>query len=98
MSTFQSEVIGRSSTSAYFDDQRLRPEYSVPLAHFGYPTPYKLIPKKPTTAGWLLGRLAHFPQETFWTQNGKRIDSIEPVFVGGDLNAYPHFRNFRREI
>ena len=82
------EVSPPIATSRHYYAPLMETMKSVPLSHFGYPSPFELPYKRPSTAGWLTGSLLEFPQTVFWHSKRQAMDD-SPIWVGGyDVGAH----------
>ena len=92
----ENEVRGPTATSRQYYTPFLETMKSIPLSHFGYPNPFVIPHKKPTTAGWLTGDKMEFPLEVF-AHSRNQVFNDAPIFVGG-FDNWPELRHLRRDV
>ena len=92
----ENKVTGPSVTSRQYYSPFLETTKSVPFSHFGYPNPFKIPHKKPTTTGWLSGNELEFPLAVY-AHSRNQVFNNEPIFVGG-FDEWPELRHLRRDV
>ena len=78
-------------TALQYSDNRLAPQYSLPMNFFmGHPNVYKIPYRKSHTAGQLTGELLEFPEEMFprTRLNPTNIATDAIWVVGHDENSF----------